>query len=38
MIKAKEKYADDPNQEIICNMKDGKIGSNEELQIEIKRQ
>lgn len=38
MIKATERYDDDPNQEIICNMKDGKLGSNEELQIEIKRQ
>jgi len=29
MIKAKEKYNDDPNQEIICSMKDGKLGSKE---------
>lgn len=38
MISAKERYVNDPNQEIICNMKDGKIGSKEELQIEIRRQ
>ncbi|MBS4042960.1 MAG: hypothetical protein KGZ59_04020 [Chitinophagaceae bacterium] len=38
MINAKERYVNDPNQEIICNMKYGKIGSKEELQIEIRRQ
>jgi len=38
MISAKERYINDPNHEIICNMKDGKIGSKEELQIEIRRQ
>lgn len=38
MIKAKKRYANDPNQEIICNMKDRKIGSKDEIQIEIRRQ
>lgn len=38
MISAKKRYVNDPNQEIICNMKDGKIGSKEELQIEIRKQ
>ena len=38
MISAKEKYKGDPNQEILANLKDGKLRSKEELEIEIKRQ
>lgn len=38
MLSVKEKYAGDPNQEILANLKDGKLRSKEELQIEIKRQ
>ncbi|HSB83146.1 MAG TPA: hypothetical protein VLD64_01490 [Nitrosarchaeum sp.] len=38
MIRAKERYAEDPNQEILVNLKNDKLRSVEELQIEIKRQ
>lgn len=38
MIRAKERYAEDPNQEILANLKNDKLRSVEELQIEIKRQ
>lgn len=38
MIRAKERYAEDPNQEILVNLKNYKLRSVEELQIEIKRQ
>ena len=38
MISAKERYAGDHNQEIIADLKDEKLRSKEELQIEIKRQ
>ena len=38
MIRAKERYSKDPNQEIICKMKDEKIRSKEELEIEIRKQ
>lgn len=38
MIRAKERYAGDPNQEILANLKNDKLRSVEELQIEIKRQ
>lgn len=38
MIRAKERYVGDPNQEIISNLRDEKLRSKEELQIEIKRQ
>ena len=34
----KERYVGDPNQEIISNLRYGKLRSKEELQIEIKRQ
>jgi len=38
MIRAKKRYAEDPNQEILANLKNEKLRSVEELQIEIKRQ
>lgn len=38
MISAKDRYAGDPNQEILVNLKGEKLRSKEELQIEIKRQ
>jgi hypothetical protein len=38
MISTKEKYKGDPNQEILVNLKDEKLRSNDELQVEIKRQ
>lgn len=38
MISIKERYAGDYNQEILANLKDEKLRSKEELQIEIKRQ
>lgn len=38
MIRAKERYHNDPNQEIIVNLNGEKLRSKEELQIEIKRQ
>jgi hypothetical protein len=38
MIRAKERYAEDPNQEILVNLKNYKLRLVEELQIEIKRQ
>ena len=38
MITAQEKYVGDPNQEIITNLRNEKLRSKEELQIEIKRQ
>ncbi|MFB5637399.1 MAG: hypothetical protein ACE5RF_03225 [Nitrosarchaeum sp.] len=38
MIRAEERYEKDPNQEITINLKNGKLMSKEELEIEIKRQ
>lgn len=38
MIRAKERYEDDPNQEILVGLKNEKLRSMEELQIEVKRQ
>jgi len=38
MIRAKEMYEDDPNQEILVGLKNEKLRSMEELQIEVKRQ
>ena len=38
MIRAKERYENDPNQEILVSLKNEKLSSMEELQIEVKRQ
>jgi len=38
MIRAKERFVGDPNQEILVYLKNKKLSSVEELQIEIKRQ
>lgn len=38
MIRAKERYEEDPNQELFVNLKNEKLRSDEELQIEVKRQ
>lgn len=38
MLRPKERYKNDPCQEISVKLKDGKIRSNEELDIEMKRQ
>lgn len=38
MIRAKERFVRDPNQEILVYLKNEKLSSVEELQIEIKRQ
>jgi len=38
MISIEDRYAGDPNQEILVNLKNEKLRSKEELQIEIKRQ
>lgn len=37
MIRAKDRYSDDPNQEILVNLTNGKLRSKEELKIEMKR-
>ncbi|QUC64773.1 hypothetical protein NsoK4_00315 [Nitrosopumilus sp. K4] len=37
MMRSKERYSDDPNQEILVNLANGKIRSKEELEIEMKR-
>jgi len=38
MMRSKERYEGDPNQEVLVNLKNNKLRSVEELQIEVKRQ
>ena len=37
MMRAKERYIEDPNQEIVVSLSNGKLRSKEELEIEVKR-